>query len=168
MKTEKVNVTYYRMHYNDIIGNTFTKYAREKMYFRDEKDNKVYYLSDGKKIIVPISISKELFSKCMISLYPIGSIISDKKCGACGEVIYYIMESNKYVIKNSIGSTLSIHFDNAIVQDTYYFISSSGKIQKDIVGRDTMVEQFRKNTNNYFENKEEAYKKLNEMLAYFK
>jgi len=167
-KTKKVEVTYYRMNCNDIISNVFTKNAREKIYFREENKNgtanELYYLITGKKIYMPFIYNKNLFTKCVMNLYPIGSIISDKTdSNKSGEVLYYIMESNKYVVRNGCSNIISIYFDNAIVIDYYYFISSSGKVQRDIVGRDGFTENFRKKTNNYFETKEEANKKLMEI-----
>lgn len=163
-KTKKVDVTFYRMHYNDVISSVFTKYAREKIYFRNEDNNNLYYLVDGKKVVVPFIYKKDLFSKCVLSLYPIGAVISDKNnVNAYGEVVYYNMENNVYVIKNSNDKHLKIHFDNAIIRETYYFISSMGKVQRDFVGRDANTEKFRKATNNYFETKEDANKKLIEI-----
>jgi hypothetical protein len=162
-KSKKVDVTYYRMHYNDVISNIFTKYAREKLYFLNEDNNKLYYLVNGKKVVVPFTYNNDLFSKCVLALYPIGTIISDKTdANKNGEVLYYIMECNKYVVRNG-SNNMSIHFDNAIVNDYYYFISSVGKVQRDIVGRDLNVDTFRKKANNYFETKEEANNKLNEI-----
>ena len=164
MKTKKVDVTFYRMHYNDLIASLFTKAARGKIYFRNEENNNLYYLVDGKKVIVPFIYKKDLFSKCVLSLYPIGAVISDKNnVNALGEVVYYNMENNVYVVKNGSNNHLKIHFDNAIVRDMYYFISSSGKVQRDYVGRDGFTENFRKKTNNYFKTKEEANKKLSEI-----
>ena len=163
-KSKKVEVTYYRMNCNDIISNVFTKNAREKIYFREE--NKLYYLITGKKIYMPFTYNKDLFTKCVMDLYPIGTIISDKTdANKSGEILYYIIESNKYVIKTNCFNhiNISISFDNAIVIDYYYFISSSGKVQRDIVGRDLNVDTFRKKANNYFETKEEANNKLNEI-----
>ena len=167
-KTKKVEVTYYRMNCNDIICNVFTKSAREKIYFREENKNgstkELYYLITGKKIYMPFIYNNDLFTKCVKNLYPIGSIISDKTdANKSGEVLYYIMESNKYVVRNGCCNIISIYFDNAIVTNYYYFISSSGKVQRDIVGRDGFTENFRKKTNNYFETKEEANKKLSEI-----
>ena len=160
MKTKKVNVTYYRMQYNDIIANMFTKYAREKIYFLDE-NNKLYHLRNGNRYMMPFALSKDLFLKCQMNLYPIDAVITDKtNPNISGRVSYYIMEENKYVIESNSGNNFSIHFDNAVIVEAYYFISSSGKVQKDIVGRDKSVETFRKATNNYFENKEDANKKL--------
>lgn len=165
-KTKKVDVTFYRMHYNDVISSVFTKYAREKIYFRNEDNNNLYYLVDGKKVVVPFIYKKDLFSKCVLSLYPIGAVISDKNnVNAFGEVVYYNMENNLYVIKNSNDKHLNIHFDNAIVREIYYFISSMGKVQRDFVGRDANAEKFRKATNNYFETKDEAIKKISEIFA---
>ena len=40
-----------------------------------------------------------------------------------------------------------------------------GKVQRDFVGRDANTEKFRKTTNNYFETKDEAMKKLFEIFA---
>ena len=167
-KTKKVEVTYYRMNCNDIISNVFTKNAREKIYFREENKNgtanELYYLITGKKKYMPIIYNKNLFTKCVMNLYPIGSIISDKTdSNKSGEVLYYNMEDKLYVIKNGNGNHLKIRFDNAIVRETYYFISSSGKVQRDYVGRDGFTENFRKKTNNYFVTKEEANKKLSEI-----
>ena len=160
MKTKKVDITFYRMHYNDLIASLFTKLAREKIYFRDENNNNLYYILDGKKVLVPFIYKKELFSKCIMALYPIGADISDKNnVNANGEVVYYQMVNNTYVVKNNNGKQLKIHFDNAIVRDMYYFISSSGKVQRDFVGRDNYVEKFRKVNNNFFEDKEDANKK---------
>jgi len=160
METKKVDVTFYRMHNNDVISSVFTKYAREKIYFRNEDNNNLYYLVDGKKVVVPFIYKKDLFSKCVLSLYPIGAVISDKNnVNAYGEVVYYDMENNLYVINNGN----KIRFNNAIIRETYYFISSSGKVQRDYVGRDGFTENFRKKTNNYFETKEEANKKLKEI-----
>ena len=56
-----------------------------------------------------------------------------------------------------------INFNNATIIETYYFISSSGKVQRDFVGRDMFAEKFRKVNNNFFENKEDANKKLLEL-----
>ena len=167
MATKKVEVTYYRMNCNDIISNVFTKNAREKIYFREENKNgtakELYYLTMGKKIYMPFIYNKDLFTKCVMNLYPIGEIISDKTdANKNGEVLYYIMESNKYVVRNG-SNNMSIHFDDAVITNYYYFISSSGKVQRDIVGRDKMVDNFRMRTNNYFETKEEANNKLNEI-----
>ena len=168
MKTKKVDITFYRMHYNDLIASLFTKLAREKIYFRDENNNNLYYILDGKKVLVPFIYKKELFSKCIMALYPIGADISDKNnVNANGEVVYYQMENNTYVVKNNNGKQLKIHFDNAIVRDMYYFISSSGKVQRDFVGRDNYVEKFRKVNNNFFEDKEDANKKLLELNLQF-
>lgn len=162
-KSKKVDVTYYRMNCNYIISNVFTKYAREKIYFRNEDNNKLYYLVKGKKVVVPFTYNKDLFSKCVLALYPIGTIISDKTdANKNGEVLYYIMESNKYVVRNG-SNNMSIHFDDAIVNVYYYFISSIGNVQIDIVGRDLEVDTFRKKTNNYFETKKEANLKLFEI-----
>ena len=168
MKTKKVDITFYRMHYNDLIASLFTKLAREKIYFRDENNNNLYYILDGKKVLVPFIYKKELFSKCIMALYPIGADISDKNnVNANGEVVYYQMENNTYVVKNNNGKQLKIHFDNAIVRDMYYFISSSGKFKRDFVGRDNYDEKFRKVNNNFFEDKEDANKKLLELNLQF-
>lgn len=167
MKTKKVDVTYYRMRYNDVIGAVFTNFARNRIYFTDDNNKSLYYISNGKKIVVPFLYRKDLFAKCILCLYPIGAVISDKNnINACGEVAYYEMETNVYVVKNNNNNFLKIHFGNAIVRDYYYFISSVGKVQKDCVGRDASVERFRKATNNYFENKEEAEKKMRELFVY--
>lgn len=167
MKTKKVDVTYYRMHYTDLIGSLFTKFARERLYFRNEDNNNLYYISNGKKIVVPFIYKRDLFSKCVLSLYPIGAVISDKNnVNAYGEVVYYNMENNVYVIKNGSNNHLNIHFDNAIVREAYYFISSMGKVQRDFVGRDANTEKFRKATYNYFETKDDAIKKLFEIFEF--
>jgi archaellum biogenesis ATPase FlaH len=47
----------------------------------------------------------------------------------------------------------------------YYFISSEGKIQYDILEKNKNVDIFRYNTNNLFTTKEAAQKRLNEMLS---
>ena len=168
MATKKVEVTYYRMNCNDVISNVFTKNARERIYFREENKNgtskELYYLITGKKVYMPFIYNKDLFTKCVMNLYPIGAIISDKNdANKNGVVLYYIMESNKYVVRNGCFNNMSIHFDDAVITDYYYFISSSGKVQRDIVGRDKIVDNFRMRTNNYFETKEEANKKLLEI-----
>ena len=62
----------------------------------------------------------------------------------------------------------SIHFDDAIIENVYYFISSSGKVQREVVGRDGLSDNFRKKTNNYFEDKEDAVKKLHEICSNIK
>lgn len=166
MKTEKVNVTYYRMHSNDLITSLFTPTARKRVYFTDVNSKILYYIMNGKNVLVPFTHRKELFFKCMISLYPIGTIIVDKRnTNNSGEIVFYEIEENRYAVKNGSSNISHIYFDNATIIETYYFISSTGKIQKDVVGRDTSVERFRKATNNYFENKEEAQKKLDELLA---
>lgn len=166
MKTEKVDVTYYRMTYNNLIASLFTATAMKRIYFTDGNNKSLYYLDNGKKVVMPFVHKKELFIKCMLSLYPIGANISDKRnITNSGTIVYYEMEENRYAVKTNNGSILHIHFDNAVTIETYYFISSTGKIQKDVVGRDIIVERFRKATNNYFENKEEAEKKRKELLA---
>ena len=53
MKTKKVEITFYRMHYNDLIASLFTKFARERIDFRNEDNNNLYYILDGKKVLVP-------------------------------------------------------------------------------------------------------------------
>ena len=164
MVIKKVDVTFYRMHYTDLIASLFTKNARERIYFRNEDNNNLYYILNGKKVVVPFIYKRDLFTKCVMNLYPIGAVISDKNnVNALGEVVYYNMENNLYVVKNCSNNHLKIHFDNAVVRDMYYFISSSGKVQRDYVGRDGLTENFRKKTNNYFETKEEANKKLIEI-----
>jgi hypothetical protein len=164
MAVAKVEITFYRMHYNDLIASLFTKFARERIYFRNEDNNNLYYILDGKKVLVPFIYKRDLFSKCVMNLYPIGVDISDKNnVNANGEVVYYQMENNTYVVKNNNGKHLKIHFDNAIVRNMYYFISSSGKVQRDFVGRDLFAEKFRKANNNFFENKDDANKKLLEL-----
>lgn len=166
MKTKKIDVVYYRMHCNDVISAMFTNFARDRIYFTDDNNKSLYYLMNGKKVVVPFIHRKELFFKCVLALYPIGAVISDKNnVNACGEVVYYEMESNVYIVKNNNDKHLRIHFDNAVVIDHYYFISSTGKVQRDFVGRDANVERFRKATNNYYENKEEADKKMRELFA---
>lgn len=166
MVIKKVDVTFYRMHYTDLIASLFTKNARERIYFRNEDNNNLYYILNGKKVVVPFIYKRDLFSKCVLSLYDIGAVISDKNnVNALGEVVYYNMENNLYVVKNCNNNHLKIHFDNAVVRDMYYFISSSGKVQRDYVGRDANTEKFRKSTNNYFEKKDDAIKKLSEIFA---
>ena len=56
MNTKKITVTYYRMQYNDIISNMFTKYAREKIYFLDE-NNKLYLTSQGIQVGDAVTIT---------------------------------------------------------------------------------------------------------------
>ena len=164
MKTKKVEITFYRMHYNDLIASLFTKFARDRIYFRYEDNNNLDYILVGKKVLVPFIYKKDLFSKCEMNLYPIGADISDKNnVNANGEVVYYQMENNTYIVKNNNGKQLKIHFDNAIVRDMYYFISSSGKVQRDFVGLDNYVEIFRKANNNFFEDKSSANKRLVEL-----
>jgi hypothetical protein len=166
---EKVLVTYYSMHYNNIIGNVFTKDARGRIYFRNTNNNKLCYDVDGNEVVMPFTYNKDLFSKCEINLYPIGAHIADKRNNNVhGEIVYYIMEGNLYVVKNGCNSMHSIHFDDSIIENVYYFISSSGKVQREVVGRDGLSDNFRKKTNNYFENKEDAVKKLNEICSNIK
>lgn len=166
IKTKKVDVPYYRMRHTDLIASLFTKFARDRIYFRNESNNSLYYILNGKQIVVPYIYKRDLFVKYVLCLYPIGAIISDKNnINVCGEVSYYEMETNVYIVKNNNNNFLKIHFGNAIVRDYYYFISSIGKVQRDCVGRDANVERFRKATNNYFENKEEAEKKMRELFA---
>lgn len=50
----------------------------------------------------------------------------------------------------------------------YWFLSSKGVVQDDIIGRDEFVEQWRKNTNNYFDNKEDCVKYREELIKKFK
>lgn len=163
---EKVSVTYYRMHYNDIIGRVFTPDARGRIYFRNTNNNKLRYYDNGNEVVMPFTYNKDLFVKGMISLYPIGAHIADNRNkNVHGEIIYYIIERNLYVVKNGCNSIHSIHFDDATIENVYYFISSSGKVQREVVGRDGLSDNFRKKTNNYFENKEDAVKKLREICS---
>lgn len=163
---EKVSVTYYRMHYNDIIGNVFTKDARGRIYFRNTNNNKLCYYDNGNEVVMPFTYNKDLFATYEINLYPIGTHIADNRNkNVHGEIIYYIMERNLYVVKNGCNSMHSIHFDDAIIENVYYFISSSGKVQREVVGRDGLSDNFRKKTNNYFEDKEDAVKKLREICS---
>lgn len=163
---EKVSVTYYRMHYNDIIGNVFTKDARGRIYFRNTNNNKLCYYDNGNEVVMPFTYNKDLFATYEINLYPIGTHIAhNRNNNVHGEIIYYIMERNLYVVKKDCNNIHSIHFDDAIIENVYYFISSSGKVQREVVGRDSLSDNFRKKTNNYFENKEDAVKKLREICS---
>lgn len=159
---KKVDITFYTLLANDIISSIFTKYAREKAYFYNKENNNFYCIIDDTHCVVPIVYNKNFFLKKTISLYPIGTTIADKKNTIIGEITHYKIEENVYAIKR--GSTeFYIPFDSAIVIDIYYFISSSGKVQQDYVGRDKFADSFRKKNNNFFEDKEDANKKLKEL-----
>jgi hypothetical protein len=104
--------------------------------------------------------------KKTISLYPIGTTIANKNYTIIGKITNYIIEDKVYVIEKG-SNRLYVSFDSAVSVDIYYFISSSGKVQQDYVGRDKFADSFRKKNNNFFENKEDANKKLLELNLEF-
>ena len=163
---KKVDVTFYTLLANDTISSIFTKYAREKAYFYDKENSNFYCIIDNTHCVVPIVYNKDFFLKKTISLYPIGTTIADKKNTINGKITHYRIEDKVYAIKR--GSTeFYIPFDSAVSIEIYYFISSSGKVQQDYVGRDKFADSFRKRNNNFFEDKEDANKKLKELNLEF-
>ena len=113
-------------------------------------------------------MTKALFSKRTITLYPIGTEITDKTNNdRIGVIESYDLDYNRYEIKTKSNFVYYINFNNATIIETYYFISSSGKVQRDYVGRDLFAEKFRKANNNFFENKEVANKRLLELNLQF-
>ena len=163
---KKVDVTFYTLLANDTISSIFTKYARGKAYFHDKENNNFYCIIDDIHCVVPIVYNKDFFLKKTISLYPIGTTIANKNYTIIGKITHYKIEDKVYVIEKG-SNRLYISFDNAISVEIYYFISSSGKVQQDYVGRDDFADSFRKKNNNFFENKEDANKKLLELNLEF-
>lgn len=163
---KKVDITFYTLLANDTISSIFTKYAREKAYFYDKENNNFYCIIDNVHCVVPIVYNKDFFLKKTISLYPIGTIIANKNYAIIGKITNYIIEDKVYVIEKGSNS-FYVSFDSAVSVDIYYFISSSGKVQQDYVGRDKFADSFRKKNNNFFENKEDANKKLLELNLEF-
>ena len=159
MAAKKEKFVIYAFQSLPIIETFFTDSARSKYYFID-KNNKLFAFDDGNVIEAPFTFKSEYMLSETLSLYPFGTTITNNNTyKECGEIVSYDLDKSYYILNNK----QRIKFKNAVVAEYYYFISSTGKIQKDIVGRDTNVEQFRKATNNYFETKEEANKKLIEI-----
>ena len=157
-------VAFYKMKCNDVVTAVFTTYARYKIYFRDEANNRLYYHVNENKVYMPFIYNKELFVKCERCLYPIGTEIVDaENKNVYGKILYYEIDVNLYIVRRG-NITNKIPFDKAQAKIPYYFVSSSGKVQTDYVGRDESAENFRKKTNNYFIVKDDAMKKLQEMF----
>ena len=164
MAVEKVEISFYRMNQSEVVNSIFTQSARNTFYFFDNDAKNLYYILNRKKMFLPFKMTKALFSKRTITLYPIGTEITDKTNNdRIGVIESYDLDYNRYEIKNKNNFVYYINFNNATIIETYYFISSSGKVQRDYVGRDMFVEKFRKANNNFFENKEDANKKLLEL-----
>ena len=164
MAVEKVEISFYRMNQSEVVNTIFTQAARNTFYFFDEDTKNLYYILNRKKIFLPFKMTKALFSKRTITLYPIGTEITDKTNNdRIGVIESYDLDYNRYEIKTKNNFVYYINFNNATIIETYYFISSSGKVQRDYVGRDMFAEKFRKANNNFFENKEDAIKKLLEL-----
>lgn len=58
----------------------------------------------------------------------------------------------------------SMHESHMDICSYYWFISSKGNVQKEIINKEIGVDEFRKKTGNYFNSKEEANSKLKELL----
>jgi hypothetical protein len=164
MAVEKVEISFYRMNQSEVVNSMFTQNARNTFYFFDEDTKNLYYILNRKKMFLPFKMTKALFSKRTITLYPIGTEITDKTNNdRIGVIESYDLDYNRYEIKTKNNFVYYINFNNATIIETYYFISSSGKVQRDYVGRDNYVELFRKANNNFFEDKSSANKRLVEI-----
>jgi hypothetical protein len=156
MAVKKEKFVYYTFQYLPIIEKIFTKSAREKFYFIGE-DNKLYFFEYGTHIQAPFLFMSEVMRKDSVLLYPFGTTIANKNNNKeCGEIVSYDLGTKYYILDNK----QRISFNSAVVTEYYYFISSTGKVQRDVVGRDLIVDTFRKKTNNFFETKEKAMEQL--------
>jgi len=72
---------------------------------------------------------------------------------------FYIVEVGDYQYK--VPQTLEQHLEKT---EHYWFISSKGKVQQDIVGKDLKVDKFRQRVNNYFTVEKVAAQKLQDIL----
>lgn len=156
MAVKKEKFVYYTFQYLPIVEKMFTKSAREKFYFIGE-DNKLYFFEYGTHLQAPFIFISDVMRKDSVSLYPFGTTIANKNNNKeCGEIVSYDLGTNYYILDNK----QRISFKSAVVTEYYYFISSTGKVQRDVVGRDLEVDTFRKKTNNFFETKEKALEQL--------
>lgn len=156
MAVKKEKFVYYTFQYLPIVEKMFTKSAREKFYFIGE-DNKLYFFDYGTHLQAPFIFISDVMRKDSVSLYPFGTTIANKNNNKeCGEIVSYDLGTNYYILDNK----QRISFKSAVVTEYYYFISSTGKVQRDVVGRDLIVDTFRKKTNNFFETKEKAMEQL--------
>lgn len=156
MAVKKEKFVYYTFQFLPIVEKMFTKSAREKFYFIGE-DNRLFFFENGTHIQAPFFFISEVMRKDSVSLYPFGTTIANKNNNKeCGEIVSYDLGTNYYILDNK----QRISFKSAVVTEYYYFISSTGKVQRDVVGRDLIVDTFRKKTNNFFETKEKALEQL--------
>lgn len=156
MAVNKEKFVYYTFQNLPIVEKFFTKSAREKYYFIGE-NGMLFFFENGTHIQAPFIFISNVMRKDSISLYPFGTTIANKNNNKeCGEIVSYDLKTNYYVLDNK----QRITFKNAVVTEYYYFISSTGKVQRDVVGRDSDVDTFRKKTNNFFKTKERALEQL--------
>ena len=156
MAVKKEKFVYYTFQYLPIVEKMFTKSAREKFYFIGE-DNRFFFFENGTHIKAPFIFISDLMKRYSESLYPFGTTIANKNNNKeCGEIVSYDLSTKYYILDNK----QRISFKSAVVTEYYYFISSTGKVQRDVVGRHLEVDTFRKKTNNFFETKEKALEQL--------
>lgn len=136
--------------------------------FIEIRDNKFYY----NKTILPEMMKKFLLENTMIlkriDTLPIGSIVSGGGIKGYGTIVEIIPNNvNKMLYYNvKYGDRKSIiKYDILKLAKEYYFLSSTGKIQKDFLGRDIELENFRKKANNFFSEKNHATIKLYSILG---
>lgn len=150
--------------------NGFYQFVQDVPYTTFYKDEFIEYRDNNfiyNKAIIPNMLKKFLLENPMIlkriNTLPIGSTVSG--CGTIVEIVPNNANKTLYYIVKYDDKKSTIRYDTLKLAKEYYFISSTGKIQKDFLGRDIELENFRKKANNFFSEKNHAAIKLYSILG---
>lgn len=159
----------------NIFTNGFYQFVQDVPYTIFSKDEFIEYRDNNfiyNKAILPNMLKKFILENSLIlkrlDTFPIGSTVSGGGRKGYGTIIEIIPNNvNKMLYYNvKYGDRKSmIKYDTLKLAKEYYFLSSTGKIQKDFLGRDIELENFRKKDNNFFSEKNHANIKLYSILG---
>lgn len=151
----------------------FNIIAGSKLYI---KDNVVYNLYNGKQYPPYLSVNNATYFKSTTYEFPVepGEYITyyrpedhrRAKHVYTGQVVA-IDERNLQVVRDGTNGVIDTITHNKIKEKriVYYYINSSGIIQKAIKGMNKEADWFRKKVQNYFDSKGEAQGKLQELKS---
>ncbi|MEG1008274.1 MAG: hypothetical protein RSE41_00050 [Clostridia bacterium] len=166
METKIVNETFYIGNNKFSIGDIVT------IEYKEGFSKKFKTEVSLKKGITSVILPDYIDIKVLIKQYMIDKPIHDFKKG---DIVIYENKFYRYIGYKGIGKIIIIsptsenkNIDVPLSKLTkaiiYYFLSSKGIVQSDYVGRNPEREFFCKKFGIYFENKIDAYKKLDEVL----
>src|SRR6478735_4908807 len=95
----------------------------------------------------------------------IGKLPSYTKLKVVNIIDEFSIDKSNYVVVKHGNFTEKIQEKNLLVYMVYYFINSSGELHSALIGQNEIADDFRKKSNNYFDVKEDAITRLNEIMS---